>query len=100
MGGKETVVVDSDLKEIIPLFFENRESDIENLKESLANHNYDKIQQIGHQLKGAGGSYGFDYITEIGEKIEDLANESNTKEIKQLIAELESYLNTVEITYD
>ncbi len=100
MEKEKTVVVDSDLKEIIPLFFDNRESDIKNLKEHLANENYDKIEQIGHQLKGAGGSYGFDYITEIGKKIENLANKNNVKEIEQLIDELESYMNTVEITYD
>ncbi|MBF8435446.1 Hpt domain-containing protein [Halanaerobiaceae bacterium Z-7014] len=100
MEKKETVVVDSDLKGIIPLFFKNRESDIEVLKESLANKKYEKIEQIGHQLKGAGGSYGFDYISEIGKKIEDLASESNTIEIRQLINELESYVNTVEISYD
>ena len=100
MEKEKTVVVDSDLKEIFPLFFDNRESDIKNLKEHLANENYDKIEQIGHQLKGAGGSYGFDYITEIGKKIENLANKNNVKEIEQLIDELKSYMNTVEITYD
>lgn len=100
MEKEETVVVDSDLKEIVPLFFDNRKSDIEDLKEYLVAENYDKIEQIGHQLKGAGGSYGFDYITEIGRKIENLANENNLREIEQLIDELESYLQTVEVTYD
>ncbi len=100
MEKKETVIIDSDLKEIIPIFMENRESDIADLKKNIEANNYDEIEKIGHQLKGAGGSYGFDYITEIGKEIENIADNNNPTEIKQLINELETYLDVVEISYD
>ena len=100
MGKQETVKIDSDLKELIPVFMDNREADIAALKKNLEAENFAEIEKIGHQLKGVGGSYGFDYITEIGREIENTANKNNIAELEQLINELETYIDTVEINYE
>ena len=50
-------------------------------------------------MKGSGGGYGFDYLTEIGSQIEKNAELKNKEEIKNLIDELRNYLDNLEIIY-
>lgn len=97
---KNKVYIDADLEFLIPQFLENREADIKNLEKLLEESEYDQIRIIGHSMKGSGGGYGFDYLTEIGSRIEKEAELKNESEIKKLIAELKNYLNNIEIIYE
>jgi len=96
---KNKVYIDRDLEFLIPQFLENREEDIHNLEKLLKKAEYDQIRIIGHSLKGSGGGYGFDYLTEVGSEIEKEAELKNKKKIKVLINELKDYLNNIEIVY-
>jgi HPt (histidine-containing phosphotransfer) domain-containing protein len=96
---KKRVYIDQDLEVLIPQYLENREDDIEELKSLVEEENYEKIRIIGHSLKGSGGGYGFDYLTELGSQIEKNAELKNVEEIRSLIQSLESYLNNLEIIY-
>jgi len=51
-------------------------------------------------MKGSGGGYGFDYLTELGSQIEKAAELKNKHKIKKLITELENYLAKIEIIYE
>ncbi|TDO86439.1 Hpt domain-containing protein [Halanaerobium saccharolyticum] len=97
---KNKVYIDPDLEFLIPQFLENREEDIQRLKKLLQESEFDQIIIIGHSLKGSGGGYGFDYLTEIGSKIEKNAEAKNKEEIKNLISELKNYLDNIEIIYE
>ena len=97
---KIVVHVDPDLADIIPRFMEIREEDIRNMREALGEGDFDKIRRIGHSMKGAGGSYGFDGISKIGAVIEIAGKEKRAEEIKSLLAELVGYLENVEIVFD
>jgi len=97
---KNKVYIDRDLEFLIPQFLENREEDIQNLEKLLKQAEYDQIRIIGHSLKGSGGGYGFDYLTEVGSEIEKEAELKNKKKIKVLINELKDYLNNIEIIYE
>ena len=57
------------------------------------------IKQLGHNLKGTGGGYGFDKITELGRQLEEAAAEGKEEKIKALKEELAIYLEEVEIIY-
>ncbi len=96
---KNKVYVDSDLEFLIPKFLENREEDIKILERLLKGAEYDQIRIIGHSMKGSGGGYGFDYLTEIGSEIEKNAELKNLDELNNLINELKDYLNNIEIIY-
>ena len=95
----EKVSVDQDLKGLIPIFMNNREEDVEKLKELLAASDLERIKQLGHNLKGTGGGYGFDKNTEFGRQIEEAAKEEDEDSLEELIEDLEIYLEEVEITY-
>jgi hypothetical protein len=50
-------------------------------------------------MKGAGGSYGFDAITDIGKSLEQAAMAKDSGGIKQMVQELSAYLDRVEVVY-
>ncbi|HPP05833.1 MAG TPA: Hpt domain-containing protein [Syntrophorhabdaceae bacterium] len=96
---KITVKIDADLKELIPGYLNNRQLDIKNIITSLEKGDYETIRIIGHSMKGSGGGYGFDLITELGRAIEQAAKEKDDDLIKAKVEELKEYLGKIEIIY-
>lgn len=96
---KIIVMADPDLEDIIPGFLLKRQKDIIEIQVALDNEDYDTIKVLGHKMKGIGGGYGFDAITDIGSMIEQAAMEKNMQEVKQAILELARYLERVEVVY-
>ncbi len=92
--------VDSDLKELIPGFLENRRQDARALVESVEQKDFEIIRVLGHDMKGSGGGYGFDAITDIGRSLEQAAKDENATEILNRAEELATYLERVEIVYE
>ena len=97
--GKIIVVVDEDLRDLIPGYLENRRKDIAEIAAALERGDFETIRSLGHKMKGTGGGYGFDRITEIGETFEDAAKRSRTQEIRDQIDRLRVYLDNVEVTF-
>lgn len=95
----KTVYIESDLSELIPVFLDNRCSDITKALNALENQDFAFIIRLGHNLKGIGTSYGFDYISELGKKIEEAAKIENCDYIVELLNQLKDYVTTVKIEY-
>lgn len=95
-----TVYVDIDLKELIPNFITSRKDDIRSLRQALARQNYSEIGILAHTLKGIGGGYGFDFITELGGKMEQAAKRGDQQELTSLIDTMEHSLERVNIVYE
>lgn len=93
------ISVDRDLEEVIPMFQENRQKDLKDLKLALSKGDKESIQFIGHSLKGVGSGYGFIEVTNIGLEIEALAKGEDLSKVAKLIEKLEDYLNHVKIHY-
>jgi len=94
-----TIVIDSDIKDLIPNFLSGRKKDITTIRSLLVDGNFELIQSIGHTLKGNGSGYGFDGISEIGKEIELAAIDPNPTQIQQKLKELESYIEHVKIEF-
>lgn len=99
-GEKIVVRVDAEIEDLIPGFLENRRKDIETILEALDQGDYETIRLLGHRMKGAGGGYGFDAITDIGRSIEQGAKEKNPEEVRRWLGDLLHYLDRVEVVYD
>ena len=58
---KEEVIayVDPDLRDLIPNFLGGIHRDVGIIRTSAANADYAVIKSLAHNMKGAGGSYGF-----------------------------------------
>lgn len=101
MNGDDIIVtIDPDLEELIPVFMENRNKDVQNLKTASAVNDFEALRSTGHSLKGVGGGYGFTRITEIGAEIETFAKMKDIEKINKYITELEEYLDKVEIRFE
>ncbi|MDY6856080.1 MAG: Hpt domain-containing protein [Thermodesulfobacteriota bacterium] len=92
--------VDADLEDLVPGFLENRQEDIRTIREALKNNDYETIRILSHSMKGSGGGYGFDQVTNIGEALEQAAKDRNDEEIRKRVDELSNYLEHVQIVYE
>jgi HPt (histidine-containing phosphotransfer) domain-containing protein len=99
-GGKIIVKVDEDIEDLIPEYLDMTKEDVASLKAALESGDYEALRIKGHTLKGSGGGYGFDEISVIGGKIEEYAKTKAHAEIVKLTAELESYLDRVEVVFE
>jgi Hpt domain len=93
---KIVVHIDPDLEDLIPGFLANRRRDVDSLRELVKAQDYPAIRIIGHSMKGAGGGYGFDPITDFGAEIETAALRSNDEVILAATTALADYLACVE----
>ena len=97
---KITVRIDPDFKEIVPGFLEHRRGDIKKILDALERNDFEGIRVIGHTLKGVGGGYGFDAVSDSGRLIEAAAIDHNPEDIRRCIEELSSYIDNVVIVYE
>jgi len=99
MSQEILVKIDSALEDLIPGFLENMNKNVGLFREALAGDDIEFCRSRGHNLKGSGGGYGFDRITEIGKVIENAAKAGDKPTISQSVDELEDYLNRVKVTF-
>lgn len=95
-----TITIDKDLEDLIPGYIENRRKDIASIREALGKNDLETIRILGHSMKGSGGGYGFDAITDIGKRIEEAAKGGNAAGIKEALISLSSYLDNINIVYE
>jgi len=99
-GEKETVLVDASFEPLMPQFLTNRKRDVVTMRETLAQQDFETVQKVAHGMKGAGGSYGFDRITELAAGIEQAARAGDVSTIARDLSTLDSYLNRVKVVYE
>ncbi|TAL08527.1 MAG: Hpt domain-containing protein [Nitrospirae bacterium] len=99
-GEKILVRADPDLADLIPGFLANRLKDIATMQDALARGDFEAVRILGHSMKGAGGGYGFDAITEIGAALEQAAKGKDSGSIGKGLLDLFAYLDRVEVIYD
>ena len=91
------IEVDPDLIELIPDFLTRKQIDLQTLNEALANSDLAAIAALGHRIKGEGGSFGFDVVSEIGAALEAAGKNGDSESARHLVADLSAYLEKVEI---
>ena len=93
------VRIDPAFEDIVPVFLSNRQNDLRTLRRALADGDFTTIQMLGHRMKGDGGGYGFDRITEIGGAMERSAALHDSAAAERHIAQLEDFLARVQVVY-
>jgi len=91
------VVVDAEIADLIPQFLDNRRADVPRLREALEQGDFETLRVVGHSMKGSGGGYGFDAVTDLGAAIERAAKAADPQEAARRIDELETYLARGEV---
>lgn len=94
-----TVEVDRDLEDLVPGFLRNRENDVNSVRAAVAAGDLETTRRIGHTMKGSGGGYGFDFISQVGEDIETGAVDGDPEAIARALERLVDYLERLEVRY-
>ncbi len=98
MDSESIVVrVDEDLIELIPQYLGNRRKDIEAVSRALGDEDYESISTLGHTMKGSGGGFGFDRISDIGSGLEAAAMGHDAARVRQWLEMLQDFLNRVHV---
>lgn len=92
--------VDPEIATLIPGFLANRHKDITLLLDAVNRGDFETARILGHSMKGSGGGYGFDGITDIGAEIETAARHNDPDAIRSQVNALSRYLARVQIVSD
>ena len=97
---KIRIHIDRDLQDLIPDYLENRGKDLLAYQQALEKGDFDSIAVLGHSMKGSGGGYGFNDLSQIGRAIEKAAKSRDKDSVRKSIIDLTAYLKKLEIVYD
>jgi HPt (histidine-containing phosphotransfer) domain-containing protein len=88
------------LADLIPAFLQNRGQDVVAMLDALDRDDFKTVASLGHSMKGAGGSWGFNAITDIGAALEQAAESADKDASKKWVGELSTYLDRVRVVPD
>ncbi len=100
LPGKEVVHVDSSFEPLVPKFMVNRKKEVIVMQEAMAAQDFETVRKVSHGMKGAGGSYGFDRVSEMAAVIEQAAKATDAAVIQRELPILGAYLERIEVVYD
>ncbi len=67
------------------------------MREALDRADFEAVTILGHNLRGSGGGFGFQTITDLGAGLEQASEDTDVDGARKLLSELSSYLDSVEI---
>ncbi|MBI2801060.1 MAG: PAS domain S-box protein [Gammaproteobacteria bacterium] len=99
IGRNGTILIRADPKfaDLIPAFLHNRRQDVVTMRDALERGDFATVESLGHGMKGAGTSYGFQGITDIGAALEQVAEDADNAAARKYVDDLSSYLDRVEV---
>ena len=98
----DTILVRANPKfaDLIPVFLQNCRKNVIAMLDALDRGDFETVEILGHGMRGAGGSYEFQAITDIGAALEQAAESADTDASRKWVGELSGYLDRVEIISD
>ncbi len=85
---------DEEWAEMQEMYINHTSKELEKIKTQLNLDSIDSIRTFGHNIKGSGGMYGFNEVTDLGLQIETAAKEENLDSIKSNLEVLEDFLKS------
>jgi HPt (histidine-containing phosphotransfer) domain-containing protein len=80
------------INELIPWYLASEKENLILLEAAFAEKDFATLIDIGDKMYGHGSSYGFDFISILGKRIEIAAIQANTLLLPELITALKNYL--------
>ncbi|HNQ23787.1 MAG TPA: Hpt domain-containing protein [Phycisphaerae bacterium] len=81
---------------VIP-FVEGLSERLRVMEQSIRGTDFETLKVAAHQLKGAGGGYGFPILTERAAKLEQFARQGAVEDCANLLAELKDLVARIEL---
>jgi PAS domain S-box-containing protein len=83
------------LAERTPAYLENCRNNVIAMNEALDRADFEAVTILGHNLRGSGGGFGFQGITDIGGSLELAAGGADVDASRKWVGELSRYLDNV-----
>ncbi len=84
------------LVERTPGYLANCRRNVISMTEALDRADFAAVTILGHNLRGSGGGFGFQAITDIGAGLEQASTDSDMGVSRDWVSQLSSYLDGVE----
>lgn len=97
---KNVVISDIDLREVTERFLSDVNTFVIEICPAIEGGDFEKARGIGHKLKGIGGSFGFPFISKIGELLEISAQKEDAESLKEHSRALAEYMKSLEVRYE
>jgi HPt (histidine-containing phosphotransfer) domain-containing protein len=82
--------------ERIPAYLLNCKQNVVVMLDALDRVDFETVTGLGHQMRGSGGMFGFQAITDIGIAIEQAAGSADNDASRKWVGALSNYLDGVE----
>lgn len=94
-GGREAALskTNNQAADRVAVFLQNCGRNVIAMRGALDRGDFGVIEFLGHGMRGAGGMFGFQAITDIGAALEDAAESADADSARQWIGALASYLD-------
>ena len=80
--------------EMQEMYINHTSKELVSIMEDLETKSFDSLRTFGHNIKGSGGMYGFNEVTEIGAVIEAAAKDEDMALIKSKLKDLDLILKS------
>jgi len=91
-GGDDPIV-----RELLPGYLSRRREELTTLEGALARRDFAKLRIIGHNLRGSGGAYGLEKVSEFGTSLETAAQAEDDDAIRDTIQQIRAFLKEIVI---
>ena len=92
-----TVEIDREIIDLIPGFLARKRADLGKIATALGAKDFAAVAAIAHRIKGEGGAYGFDQLTEMSKELERAAKAGSAAEAQKIAAQISEYIEAVEV---
>jgi PAS domain S-box-containing protein len=79
----------------VPAYLANCRDNVVRMREAIKRDDFEALTIIGHNLRGSGGGFGFQAITDFGAGLERASENGDGKAVGRLLGELSGYLDHI-----
>ena len=87
---------DADLPEVIDAFVAGLPQRVRAMQEAIAGSHYEELERFAHQMKGAGGSFGYPIVTEVAKVLERAAKDRDAEAVTLSLARLATAIQAIQ----
>ena len=99
-AGEEIVVrIDPLIQDIVADFLQHRRENASEIFVAMETADFEAVDDIGHDIEGTGGAFGFSDMALIGRSLQQAAKNGSLGDIRRLAEDLLSYLERLRIVY-
>ena len=84
------------LSDLVPIYLAGCRKNIASMAHALDNGDFETVIILGHNLRGSGGGFGFQAITDLGAALEGAAESADIDAVRKRLLELTSFLDGID----